>query len=724
MAYNRKYKITMATKSGGISTLYLWEDGYEGDLIEYPAESISLQYIPMSDDVFEPIYVSQLGVVIDVTDNLAQMPDFTELDDRKYYVELLNDDEEIDFLGWTISDIVQFSFTTGRKTLAFNAIDGLGLLGKIAFSYPQEETLITRNTTLFHINSALSKIAFPVNLRILSGISFYADGMLNRYDNLYNEPLIQSYLQNLSFVGNTYLEVLTAIISGFGCRLFQAKGIWYIVPLTQIAADSYYFTLYENDTVVDSGLKSDLGNIEGFTGNTSNLFFTDNSQFKLLRKGYNKIISKNDAAFAENYVSNGNFKSYIGNVATFWTNSSLYGSVTLKQNPNSDYNAMVLNLQKVTSAAGYASIKTTYLTGLNIGDSGNLSFNCVLKSFSITPPNLVKIKIIVDGTAEGYGIWYLTADKKWSNFGTNYYFEPYKDGNTVYDVKIDLPATSFAGNMSIEILLENTTSTIINQVVEVQNVVLTQQSAFQGVTTTSTINSNNDYIYEAKIGIGFNSSNANFNYYKGYLSDASGNALNTWYSLNYPSNQYSSLSELVVKQYANVLSKNIINIDSTFMSMRTQTGRFSGAMRITADDTDPAQISVQDRKYIVGNTTMDLFNDTIQTTLLEITDLDNPNAIISTNYNSPNIVPNTEYFVRYIGEGFETGGEAASSSVGSTAVFAATNNTNPPVGYLFYGNDLLTFPFDGAFLWYKFDMDTETHVYKISSEGQILEIYS
>ena len=44
MAYNRKYKITMATKSGSTSYLYLSEEGYvgDGDLIEYPAETISI----------------------------------------------------------------------------------------------------------------------------------------------------------------------------------------------------------------------------------------------------------------------------------------------------------------------------------------------------------------------------------------------------------------------------------------------------------------------------------------------------------------------------------------------------------------------------------------------------------------------------------------------------------------------------------------------------------
>ena len=91
MAYANKYKITMATKSGSTSTLYLLEDGYVGDLIEYPAVSLQIQYLPKSDDIFEPIYASQLNVLIDVTDDLANMPDFTSLNDRKYLCKLYYD---------------------------------------------------------------------------------------------------------------------------------------------------------------------------------------------------------------------------------------------------------------------------------------------------------------------------------------------------------------------------------------------------------------------------------------------------------------------------------------------------------------------------------------------------------------------------------------------------------------------------------------------------------
>ena len=56
MAYEIKYRITAATKSDVTSVLNIYEDGYDGEIIEYPCISLQLQYIPRSDDIFEPIF--------------------------------------------------------------------------------------------------------------------------------------------------------------------------------------------------------------------------------------------------------------------------------------------------------------------------------------------------------------------------------------------------------------------------------------------------------------------------------------------------------------------------------------------------------------------------------------------------------------------------------------------------------------------------------------------
>lgn len=132
MAYAIKYRIITATKSDVTSYVYLYEDGYVGDIIEYPCISLQLQYIPRSDDAFEPIYVSNVNIAIDVTDDVENMPDFTTLNDRKYFLKVVSGGQT-DFQGWVLSDNVQYIFSTGRKELAFNAIDGLGILERIPF---------------------------------------------------------------------------------------------------------------------------------------------------------------------------------------------------------------------------------------------------------------------------------------------------------------------------------------------------------------------------------------------------------------------------------------------------------------------------------------------------------------------------------------------------------------------------------------------------------------
>ena len=281
MAYEIKYRITAATKSDVTSVLNIYEDGYDGEIIEYPCISLQLQYIPRSDDAFEPIYVSQLSVAIDVTDDVENMPDFTTLNDRKYFVKLLSG-ANVDFIGWVLSDNVQYVFSTGRKDLYFNAIDGLGMLETIPLPLSDETELVYVETAKDLISIALGKIGYPIDYKIISGVSFYADGMDNRDDDPSADGLAQSYINYATFINENQeatncLDVLTRITKSFGSRLFQAKGNFYIVPLTQFAQDSYYATIYNSDgTIFDDSIISDSNQIQGFSSNTSGLYFVDN----------------------------------------------------------------------------------------------------------------------------------------------------------------------------------------------------------------------------------------------------------------------------------------------------------------------------------------------------------------------------------------------------------------------------------------------------------------
>jgi hypothetical protein len=209
MAYNLKYKITFASKSGVISYVHLLEDSYSGDIIEYDGLNISLEYIPKSDDIYEPIVVSQLSVGIDVTDNAADMPNFATLDDRKYLVKLFYG-ETLEWQGWSLSDSVDISFTTGRKELAFNAIDGLGMLESIKYEMPVSYYLISRKKALEVILECLDYIQFPTSLNLLSGISYFANGMANRSTLGSNEPLNQTYVRYSTLLDNN-LETINCL---------------------------------------------------------------------------------------------------------------------------------------------------------------------------------------------------------------------------------------------------------------------------------------------------------------------------------------------------------------------------------------------------------------------------------------------------------------------------------------------------------------------------------
>lgn len=731
MAYANKYKFTMATKSGSTSTLYLQEDGYIGDLIEYPAVSLQIQYLPKSDDIFEPIYASQLNVVIDVTDDLSNMPDFTTLNDRKYLCKLYYD-STLEWQGWALSDYVQMSYTTGRRNMAFNAIDGLGMLEKIPYPLPNDYTLVDREKTLNLLQSAVNSVGY--NLNLISGISFYSTDMVNRGANTANEPLNQSYLNYASITNDNQiafncLQVITNIAKGFGSRFFQAQGKWYIVPLTEFAQSSYYFTEYNSSgTLVTSGTKTLTGQIQGYTGNTSNLFYVDNSQLKILRKGYNKIRFEKQVEYPNNYITNWDLKNYTvisptqGNAFGWTERRETDGQIYVKNYPNQTYNSFIMS-NGIASPYDIGIIPDN-LPKVGINETVNIKFDIAGIGVPASGPDaLFILKITLTTSSFTY---YINDQKQWVNTGTNYYYYPFDAANAKANFSIELPPAPDNGDLYFELVIADLSSAYWKSTVgtvEVQNFSLAVVPAFTSFLTESYINDTEEYVLEIDLPLGFNPSNEGYFSYRGFLSDASGQDLIGWYRYEYPTDIYRSLSDLIVKQYSNCLNKNVINIDASFMGMNTTNGRLSGAMRLTSDDSDPAQISVNLKKYILGNSTIDLFNDVIQATLLDINN-ENIETTLTTTY-SNNTLSNAVTGYGHLRSTAYTTREAAYAAPYTT--FLVYNNLPvglPSVGSYYYTDSTFYTPFNGANLWWKIQTGpVDFAAFKISGAGQIIEIY-
>ena len=732
MAYANKYKITMATKSGSISTLYLLEDGYSGSLIEYPAVTLQLSYIPRSDDIFEPIYVSQLSVIIDVTDNINNMPNLTTLNDRKYLCKLYYD-STLEWQGWSLSDSVSFSFSTGRKELSFNAVDGLGMLEKIPFPVPSNYVLSNFNTCLSYILGSLNSIAFPSNLNVITGISYYAQGMSDRGDLSSADPLTQSYLNYGTFIDDNRgvdncLLILTKIIQGYGARLFQANGKWNIIAVSQFAQSSYYYTEYNSSgTVVNSGTKSITGQIQGYNGNTSGLYFIDNSQTKLLRKGYSQIDFTKRIEYPSNYITNWDLKQYTaGSPAYAWTENPNGGVLFVVPYPDLAFNSYLLDVTNAVTPNYDMSVKPTYFPKIAYNESVQISFDVKLVSVGTdwTPDCFFILKIQLQ-TPTTYYIY--TNNNGWVIGGEEYY-EAYDANITTRNFSLTTKPVPETGTIFFEYILAKPASHYLKSTVrstEVMNFSFTIIPSFVSYQCIGSISSAKEYVFNPTLEIGFNDNYNGYYSYKGFLADSTGLNLKNWYRYEYTTdNKYRSLSQLIIRQYSNNLNKNVINIDSSFMGMNTSTGRFSGAMRITATDSDPAQISVSSKKYMIGNTTIDLFNDTIQGTLLDIND-QNIDAAISVIINSNSRPPYALGIAHLRSDGYVTSAEAAAGNLTTYSIYTLSTISTPDIGDVFYFDQDCAIPFDGGHLWWKVvTVYPTTKVYEIGIDGVILNIFS
>ena len=618
MAYQNKYQATFATKSGKIAYLYLAEDGYSGSVIQYQGIHIDLQYIPNSDDPFESIFASQLNIVLDVTENINNIPNLVTLNDRKYNAKLYID-SDLEWEGWVLSDSVQLGYSTGRRQLSFNAVDGLGILRDILLPIDPTVNSNQINSLLYYLNLCLNQIAFPDNPNLKIVCSYYASGMNDRATHSYSEPFSQTYLANRTFLNNFIytdcLSVISNIVKSFGCRIFQAGGKWWIVAINEFANINAYYTEYDyTGAVFSSGTINTLTQIQGYTGNTSNLYFIDNTQIKLLRKGYNKIQQSIGIPVADNYAPNGNFRPYSGNQVYNWDAYASSGaSVTIVDDPS--YTSAQYRLTKTSGscfiqievAAGLSPAKGPFVNGNN---SLDVSWIFQGQDLSASPRALVYM-YITDGTISYY--WDGT---NWVSGSITFMTVPAYTGTSGSDINtysFKTKPTPIAGQLFFKLSLEAGTGNFI----QISNFKIAVTPFASNVDYTGYIVNNNQYVKTIDIPYGYDSPESGYAPELGIFLNSSGNYLDGWYEYG-TSVYYSSLLLLLFQKYINIFGNNIINIDCSLSSWNTANGYINAAKLFNATDTDPSQINISSNSYMLGNATISYSNDEIKSTLLQI----------------------------------------------------------------------------------------------------------
>ena len=622
MAYANKYKITYATRGGKTAYLYLQEDGYLGSLIEYQGVDLQLQYLPQSDDPFEPIYASQLNVSINITDNMSAMPDFTTNNDRKYFAKLFLD-SDLQWVGYSLSDSVTLNYSTGNKELSFNCTDGLGMLESIPLYATNEQDINVNKTLLYYFITVLNTLSFPSNPNIFTSCNYYGLGMQTRTDGSQYEPFNQTYLPVRTFYNSDYtfmngLTILREILSSFGCRIYMANGKWNIISINQFANDIIYYTEYDYiGSVVSSGTTNTKSVVQGYLGNTSNLYFIDNSQTKIMRKGYNKVNLQIDCQPCANYISNGNLRPANGtNQCYNWTLNKfgLGSSFSIIDNTN-QYSAQ-FRMLKGTEVGSYVEGVSTSYPQANIQDviTGSWDFY----GQDLSNPIVCDVYLrVTDGTNTYYwsGVdWLLITS------GPPYMPVPLADlknqlGTSRYSFQTKpLP---ISGKISFKIRIDGNTGNFI----QVGGFSLGVNLFLKSFHTYAYIVNNKQYVKDVNFPFGFQSYNINAPAERGVFLTNTGAELTGWYQFGRSSASYETLSQLLMQSYINIFGKNIINIDGSLMSYNTNNGILNPSKVIQLTDTDPTQINVANNYYMLGNSTIDFPSDSTKVTLLQISDL-------------------------------------------------------------------------------------------------------
>ncbi len=721
MSYTKHYETKFATQNNGLLTIELWDEEAAPAVIEYPCDSFNIQYIPEGDDPFEPIYASQISCVIDVTNNEADMPNFTEMNDRKYWVRVKQGSNYI-WQGWTLSDNVQFNFSTGIKQLQFNAVCGLGMLADIDFKTDQTEY---RTFILDIIFRALRPLDFPQETFLLSSCSIYSSTMFNRIDNPSSEPWNQAYMAINNFVDvqedeagilrNTFscLDVLRDILTSWGCRIFMANGEWNIIQLNQACEDTRYWTRYSLDTgYVNDGT---------FTTNTNvgtDAIFVTGEQLKIYKKGFNNFVGFKEIEFAQNLIYNPLLKQRTGNDSVMWAETvSGTGYIAIRANQEKNVNAWILTLGNITTGALAQVVSETPIP-ISFGDAPTLQFRLYNTTFNLDgggallPHCLIRLLLVADAIT-----YYLTDENVWDVFTIgvdNYYAVNDKGNNTLVNLE-EIPPAPTNGILSFGLIVKgsgrNTQSAII-----VGDFQLSIESEYKSVLMTAKINELDSYRREVVFPHGYNIDNGTTSVkpsHLGAITDVDGNQMTGWYMQErFGTENYFSLAHLMFNNYINMLRRNIINIDATIE------GNVSALSVLTFADLDPAQISVEGTKFMIGSTTFDKQMNEVNGTFLQLNNTDVA-ATITTVYDNG------------IGAGIELSmhNNAATSSAAACAfsTYTLTKYSTqflPVLGDFIYNDINLTQPFAGSNLWWKFFIPyfNTTSSNRINAFGEIIDV--
>jgi hypothetical protein len=634
MAYGLRYTITQQLRDETLLIVKIYEKSYVGATVTpYTGTNVTLVPNSSNEDPIATIISTQLNVsfLISSQNDYDNFPDLLNFDQTKYYVEL-NINSVIQWRGFLLNDYVNVPYTTGNQEVTIYCIDGLSFLRYIYYDGDINTNSLIKLIDI--IGTSLNALPYPDSLFIYACCSYYASGMFDRGDAGGDEPFSQTYQYNRDFYKKDYYTILDNIIKSFGCRLFQANGNWYILPMNQQAETIYYtrYALANAPSVSGNGVLTNTINIQPYQ--VGNIHFTNNSQTKIIRKGYPTIESTLPYDFAANYIYNGTFKYTTGSGSSLRANGWLEYEVSpsratlvvLPQEQSNRYELFYLG-GGTAYIQNYFALPNayTYLPKM-YGTNASLSFE--YQSENAGAKIRVYITAFISGTT-----YYLRDNNTWSTT-SSFRDITYNTYNTYVSYSIDIP---MGYSQSLSLVIEGLIGVrfeVANGAVGgyIKNVKLTQgDSSIKEVIITRNIGNTSQIATNIDIPYGNvypdrDSSPIRNNV--GLFFDSSGVYLTDWYRYGFPPEAFAMLAELIMRQYSNLLSKNIATLEGDLGTIKGSNGFVYLDKTYTIEDSSTNALSYNGKKFLINRLTSNPFmNETSQIQLLEITMVDNASTV-------------------------------------------------------------------------------------------------
>jgi hypothetical protein len=632
MAYGLRYTITQILRNGNNQVIEIYEKDYTAGIVKtYQPASIIVQPNSNEEYPYPTIISSQLNfsILLETQDDYDQFPNVLSQDDRKYWV-ILKESTNVMWRGFMFNDYTQMGFSTGITQADFTCIDAISFIKNI--EYVRDDSINQLDTQLNVISAGLNLIGYPEDLNLVVACSYFAEGMNNREDNTDNEPFSQIYQYRRDFIGESYYDIIGKIMKSFNCRMFQANGDWWICSMNEMASATNYYTKYSlpSLTIISSGVLNNTIDILPYED--GNVHFINNSQIKILKKGFYNIQGRGAYESALNYCDNANLKLN-GYPATNTATGFILGATgdsTATIVPDTTTQFDTVSLTRNTS--GVASIENGNLAAPNyfLPYIGEVPFSLSFEHKTIVG---AKLQITINTSS---GIRYLDTNGVWQSSVQNLTI----DATNIFSTySKDIPAyivsgVSIFGYLKFKIFCDTSGQSTI-----LKNFIIQREDGQVKFIEANFIADNENQstlqVFEQPYG---NNYPTIYNYAsnKGVLYSSDGTFLKNWYSSATMGTPNFATDLVTYMTYQNIrnLNKNVATIECDLGEHTSDVGFVYLDKVFTATDTISGNLSYNGKKFILNRVSQNSYvNEMNSVQLIEVSNaqiLEAPFYIIPT----------------------------------------------------------------------------------------------